>query len=182
MRRVSFSFVVMVACSPQVGGADGTADSSTSAGQCVVGQVACDCTPGGGCDPGLRCIVGVCIPDELDTGSSATSPADSGEVASSMPESSADSQDTAMDTGPLDSSSEGGSSTTGIPTDCGNGRIDGDEVCDDGNTVTGDGCNADCQPGGQEIWTVILDGGAQDRDEAHRVAVDADDDIYVTGF
>ncbi|HSR97924.1 MAG TPA: DUF4215 domain-containing protein, partial [Kofleriaceae bacterium] len=28
---------------------------------------------------------------------------------------------------------------------CGNGLIDRDEVCDDGNTVSGDGCSADCK-------------------------------------
>ncbi len=28
---------------------------------------------------------------------------------------------------------------------CGNGRLDAEEVCDDGNRVPGDGCSADCQ-------------------------------------
>ena len=28
---------------------------------------------------------------------------------------------------------------------CGDGILDGGEVCDDGNTVTGDGCAADCK-------------------------------------
>lgn len=28
---------------------------------------------------------------------------------------------------------------------CGNGKIEGDEVCDDGNTVSGDGCNSSCR-------------------------------------
>src|SRR5581483_3113637 len=27
---------------------------------------------------------------------------------------------------------------------CGNGHLDQGEVCDDGNTVSGDGCSADC--------------------------------------
>jgi cysteine-rich repeat protein len=27
---------------------------------------------------------------------------------------------------------------------CGDGILDGGEVCDDGNTVGGDGCAADC--------------------------------------
>src|ERR1700689_5033658 len=27
---------------------------------------------------------------------------------------------------------------------CGDGIIEGNEVCDDGNTVSGDGCSADC--------------------------------------
>ena len=29
--------------------------------------------------------------------------------------------------------------------DCGNGLIEGGEVCDDGNNVSGDGCSADCR-------------------------------------
>ena len=28
---------------------------------------------------------------------------------------------------------------------CGDGRLDGGEVCDDGNTTPGDGCAADCE-------------------------------------
>jgi cysteine-rich repeat protein len=32
-----------------------------------------------------------------------------------------------------------------IPASCGNGAIGPDEVCDDGNTVSGDGCRADCK-------------------------------------
>ena len=31
-----------------------------------------------------------------------------------------------------------------LPASCGNGRIDPPEVCDDGNTIAGDGCSADC--------------------------------------
>ncbi len=35
----------------------------------------------------------------------------------------------------------------GAPSNpCGNGNVDGDEVCDDGNNVDGDGCSATCQP------------------------------------
>ena len=28
---------------------------------------------------------------------------------------------------------------------CGNGQVEGAEQCDDGNTVDGDGCSADCK-------------------------------------
>jgi MYXO-CTERM domain-containing protein len=35
----------------------------------------------------------------------------------------------------------------GAPSqNCGNGNVDTDEVCDDGNTADGDGCSATCQP------------------------------------
>ncbi len=33
---------------------------------------------------------------------------------------------------------------------CGNGAVEGDEVCDDGNTLSGDGCNATCTQ--QDGW------------------------------
>ena len=29
--------------------------------------------------------------------------------------------------------------------DCGNGTVEGDEECDDGNTEDGDGCSSSCQ-------------------------------------
>ncbi len=32
-----------------------------------------------------------------------------------------------------------------IPASCGNGEVGPDEVCDDGNTISGDGCRADCK-------------------------------------
>ena len=36
-------------------------------------------------------------------------------------------------------------SSGGGPPGCGNGEITEDEVCDDGNTMSGDGCSGDCQ-------------------------------------
>jgi len=29
---------------------------------------------------------------------------------------------------------------------CGNGQLEADEVCDDGNLLDGDGCSASCTP------------------------------------
>lgn len=40
-------------------------------------------------------------------------------------------------------SAAGGATT--VPLYCGNGVIDGNEQCDDGNTVSGDGCSRSCQ-------------------------------------
>src|SRR5260221_9028378 len=34
---------------------------------------------------------------------------------------------------------------------CGNGIVEGDEACDDGNTVSGDGCRGDCHICGDGI-------------------------------
>jgi len=32
-----------------------------------------------------------------------------------------------------------------IVTDCGNGTVEGEELCDDGNILPGDGCSSDCK-------------------------------------
>lgn len=37
------------------------------------------------------------------------------------------------------------STSTAIPTECGDGKLEGDEGCDDDNTADGDGCSAACQ-------------------------------------
>lgn len=44
------------------------------------------------------------------------------------------------------STNPGTSSCTGTPytPPCGNGTVEGIEVCDDGNTVNGDGCDNQC--------------------------------------
>ncbi len=39
------------------------------------------------------------------------------------------------------------------PPECGNGIVEGDEVCDDGNTVSGDGCNSTCTLNDQ--WDIV---------------------------
>ena len=49
----------------------------------------------------------------------------------------------------------GGTTSTGAPPLCGNGSIDDQEVCDDGNTEDGDGCNADCQPSGRVLFATV---------------------------
>ncbi len=49
--------------------------------------------------------------------------------------------------------------TDAVDTDtgplCGNGMLDPDETCDDGNAIEGDGCQSDCTPtGGVTLWTM----------------------------
>lgn len=41
---------------------------------------------------------------------------------------------------------------------CGDGVLDPGEGCDDGNSVDGDGCNQDCQPSGESVWQVVMEG------------------------
>lgn len=177
---------MLVACAPSVAETGG-GSSSSSGGGCVIGEVACECTAGGGCDPGLQCVVGVCIPEDLDTSITDPTPPDTGEVDSTPPDTSATEATTTSDPtettdAPTSSSADESSSTEGPPSPCGNGRLEDDEVCDDGNAMSGDGCNADCQPGGQEVWTVHYDGGLQLEDYGQRVATDADDDVIVVGM
>ncbi len=179
----STAAVLLLGCQPSAP-VDTEGSSSTGDG-CVVGQVACECTPGGGCDPGLQCVVGVCIPEDLDTGVVSTGVLGSSDVDSAPPMEASTSTSTSTATGEPATSSTGAddsSSSGGIPSPCGNGRLEEGEVCDDGNTENGDGCNADCMPGGQEIWSQTFDGGLQLDDWAHRVAIDADDDVYVVGL
>ena len=55
--------------------------------------------------------------------------------------------------------------TNGEPG-CGNGVIEGTELCDDGNAVDFDGCNADCIESGSQIWSNTYsspNAGADDR-------------------
>ena len=50
---------------------------------------------------------------------------------------------------------------------CGNGKVEGDETCDDGNQEPGDGCSASCQPDGDTPTTgdPTESGGASNGDE-----------------
>ncbi len=53
-----------------------------------------------------------------------------------------------------------------IPAVCGDGVVQLDEACDDGNTYAHDGCSSDCTtvlPGGVDVVTVKLGGGTGSR-------------------
>lgn len=166
--------LVSVGCGPGAGGGgEGTGSSETSNGSsttvdCNLGSSGCACTVGGGCDPGLACEGGVCMPEATSTSlpgttSSSTSDGSSSDASSS---SSADSSST---------------SDTGIPKGCGDDELEPPEECDDGNNASGDGCNADCTLGGQVVWEVTFDGHFAVDDRGGRVAVDADDNVLVVG-
>lgn len=74
-----------------------------------------------------------------------------------------------------------GSGGTGA---CGDGVVDPDEACDDGNERDGDGCNRDCRPSGEPIWERTFQGddpGQTRDDRAYRVAIDRHDEIVVVG-
>ena len=68
--------------------------------------------------------------------------------------------------------------TDGEPA-CGDGVVDGDETCDDGNGIDGDGCNNDCAPSGQLLWTEL--GGDAARFPTD-VAIDSASQIIALGI
>jgi cysteine-rich repeat protein len=66
---------------------------------------------------------------------------------------------------------DGVADTGEVPVpECGDAIVDAGEACDDGNGADGDGCNRDCLPSGQLLWSDRYDAGRSDY--AHRVAID----------
>lgn len=71
--------------------------------------------------------------------------------------------------------------TTGASVVCGDGVVEGDELCDDGNDAPGDGCEG-CVPPVQEVWTRVFEGSLEgDHDSALGVAFTPDGRLYVVG-
>jgi cysteine-rich repeat protein len=64
---------------------------------------------------------------------------------------------------------------------CGNGFVEGEEPCDDGNDVVDDGCDSKCRPTGVPLWTISWDAGFAKNNAGSEVALDADGNIYVAG-
>jgi len=78
------------------------------------------------------------------------------------------------------SSSDAASSSGSLPAECGNGVIEGDEECDDGNDTTCDACAPDCHLAGQLRWSVTRDGmGFTDFFDS--VVVDPSGDVIAVG-
>ena len=73
-------------------------------------------------------------------------------------------------------SASGADETGGENTLCGNGILDEDEDCDDGNLEDADGCNVDCRVSGSVVWTVDFEAEEGSR-SASSVAVDSRDFI-----
>jgi cysteine-rich repeat protein len=86
----------------------------------------------------------------------------------------------ASDTGGSSGSTD--STGDGIPENCGDGVVDPDEECDDGNDRNADGCNVDCRISGQEIWRDLVNGDEYQDDEARGVTVDADGRVTAVGW
>ncbi len=79
------------------------------------------------------------------------------------------------------STSESPGTTTDEPLAvCGNGDVEADELCDDGDDIEGNGCNPDCRPSGVQLvsFTSQLDGP----DEAQSVMLTDDGGVVVGGI
>ncbi len=95
-----------------------------------------------------------------------------------MPGSSGDASSSSGDD--TSTTSEPASSSSGTPDPvCGNGQLDGDEFCDDGNVVEADGCNPDCRISGMELFSFISQ--TEGNDEATAVQLTEDGGIVVGG-
>ncbi|MDC0723514.1 PQQ-binding-like beta-propeller repeat protein [Nannocystis bainbridge] len=84
--------------------------------------------------------------------------------------------DTAGDPG-TDSDDSGPSA----PATCGDGVLDADEACDDGNDDPADGCDLECRPTAVVAWTRTDRGGAELGARAVDIAVDPTGRIVVVG-
>jgi cysteine-rich repeat protein len=85
------------------------------------------------------------------------------------------------DTGLTMSSSMTAGESGPVPEGCGDGVVDSEEECDDGNTEDGDECSSQCNITVVILWTATHDGAASSFDVANDVVVGADDSIYVVG-
>lgn len=84
-------------------------------------------------------------------------------------------------TGPGQASSSSEPTSVGTTTtvvECSNGAIDEVEVCDDGNVIDGDGCNADCMPSGRLLYERREVNGTA----VHDLAVDSAGNVVVGGL
>jgi cysteine-rich repeat protein len=66
--------------------------------------------------------------------------------------------------------------------ECGNGMLELNEDCDDGNTEDSDGCNADCTPSGSILWSQTVGSGVLAVDEGFDVVADEDGNFTVVGY
>ena len=124
-------------------------------------------------------MVAACGPTHVDLGAE---PSAAGEGAGASGGTAGTTGETAGRAGAQGGRPGGTGGQTGGTSACGNGIVDSDELCDDGNAVSGDGCDATCapEPGyacttGLLCITVCGDGivaGAEVCDDGNR----ADDD------
>jgi cysteine-rich repeat protein len=158
-----------------------------SSGRCIEPVTACGV--GGVCPPGLGCEAGVCERDHGPCVTDATCPAGILCIPRAVVVAAADADGdgitdelddcpTVANTTQVDADDDGLGDLCDLAT-CGNGAVEVDEPCDDGNLVSGDGCDANCtQTGcGNGIATA-----GEDCDDGNGLSGDGCDvDCSVTG-
>lgn len=94
------------------------------------------------------------------------------------------STDATSSTAATSSTSESSSSSGGDSAECGNGVLEENEVCDDGDLVGGDGCEDDCTSSDdvQPIWTLEQGGPFGFSDCGGGVAFDSEDNLILAGI
>ena len=107
------------------------------------------------------------VAETVGASTSSTGP----EEGTSSPDSSGDATSGASETA--------ASTTEDVTPVCGDGVVDGDEDCDDGNDVPGDGCSAACERSGSIVWEVTVEIGGSSRADA--VDQFADGDLAIGG-
>ena len=71
--------------------------------------------------------------------------------------------------------------TTGAASPCGNGVLKESEICDDGNSVEGDGCNNNCEVSGSLEWCKVEFGAEGGTSIVRSLAVDSAGNAVVVG-
>lgn len=117
-----------------------------------------------------------------DTSSSSTT-STSGDTTSTS------ASDASTSTSSADSTSEGSSSSSSshgesgyVPPVCGDGVVEGDEECEDGNREPDDGCDNACNHSGVLLWSMDWDGPAGTNDGARGLALAGDGGFVVVGY
>lgn len=114
--------------------------------QCVRGTIVGQCEPEGFCS----------YPDDdCESGSRFSDNAADGLAGRCVTEGLADGPDEGSDDAPDDGNDDGidDGNDDSTPPGCGDGTLDADEECDDGNRTDGDGCSAQCRAAGSVRWT-----------------------------
>ena len=171
MRLGALRYVGLAACI----GASGVA------GACLNGTFACESDlqcPDGRCEPQGWCSFpdGSCVSGHRFGSHAGDGLADlcTEEGAATTAETSTSAS--TSNTTPGDAS-DASDTTAGVA--CGNGRIEGDEECDDGNEVDGDGCNRDCVASGSVRWSLSHAGAAAADDRIGSIIIRSTDIVAV---
>ena len=189
VRSQSRRWCAALLCAASLGCGSPGAFECQSDAQCGNGR----CEPSGwcsfpddACDSGSRYgglagdgLAGECVPvgGETETGTDGSEGPSTGPGTSSATTPATGEPVSAATSEPSTSDASTGSDDT--PISCGDGTVDPDEQCDDGDNIDGDGCDTDCTPSGETIWEYVSNVGGNDN--ARDLFLGADGNIVVCG-